>query len=109
MRIIEKNGQIFLQGVVCFDLERTLDCGQCFRWKLCPDGFWEGIGSGNFCRIKQERTVLTFTHTSRQLIRDFWIPSGLHRASVCCVRIHGKLYALLLSVKTIISPVSAVL
>ena len=74
MRIIEKNGQIFLQGVVCFDLERTLDCGQCFRWKLCPDGFWEGIGSGNFCRIKQERTVLTFTHTSRQLIRDFWIP-----------------------------------
>ncbi len=52
MRIIEKNGQIFLQGVVCFDLERTLDCGQCFRWKLCPDGFWEGIGSGNFCRIK---------------------------------------------------------
>ena len=74
MRIIEKNGQIFLQGVVCFDLERTLDCGQCFRWKLCPDGFWEGIGSGNFCRIKQERTVLTFTHTSRQLIRDFLIP-----------------------------------
>ena len=74
MRIIEKNGQIFLQGVVCFDLDRTLDCGQCFRWKLCPDGFWEGIGSGNFCRIKQERTVLTFTHTSRQLIRDFWIP-----------------------------------
>ena len=24
-------------------------------------------------------------------------PSGLHRASVCCVRIHGKLYALLFS------------
>lgn len=45
MRIIEKNGQIFLQGVVCFDLERTLDCGQCFRWKLCPDGFGKGLAA----------------------------------------------------------------
>ena len=36
MRIIEKNGQIFLQGVVCFDLERTLDCGQCFALETLP-------------------------------------------------------------------------
>ena len=30
MRMVEKNGQILLQGVSCFDLGRTLDCGQCF-------------------------------------------------------------------------------
>ena len=36
MRMVEKNGQILLQGVSCFDLGRTLDCGQCFRWKRCP-------------------------------------------------------------------------
>lgn len=74
MRMVEKNGQILLQGVSCFDLGRTLDCGQCFRWKRCPDGFWEGVCCGTFCRVRQERTVLIFTHTSRRLIRDFWIP-----------------------------------
>ena len=74
MRMVEKNGQILLQGVSCFDLGRTLDCGQCFRWKRCPDGFWEGVCCGNFCRVRQERTVLIFTHTSRRLIRDFSDP-----------------------------------
>lgn len=74
MRIIEKNNQILLQGVSFFDLGRTLDCGQCFRWNLCSDGFWEGVAAGHFCRVRQERTVLIFTHTDRQCVREFWIP-----------------------------------
>ncbi len=74
MRIIEKNGCFMLQGVSSFDLARTLDCGQCFRWQICSDGFWEGISSGHFCRVRQDRTVLTFTHTDRQTISQFWIP-----------------------------------
>lgn len=36
MRIIEKNGQIFLQGVVCFDLERTLGLRAVFSLETLP-------------------------------------------------------------------------
>ncbi|MDD3193103.1 MAG: DNA glycosylase [Oscillospiraceae bacterium] len=74
MRMIEQNEIFLLQGVSYFDLARTLDCGQCFRWRLCDDGFWEGVAAGRFCRVRQRRSVLLFTDTDRQSIRDFWIP-----------------------------------
>lgn len=74
MRIVEKDCCLHLQGVRYFNLARTLDCGQSFRWRLCEDGFWEGVASGRFCRVRQEKTVLIFAHTNRQEILDFWIP-----------------------------------
>lgn len=74
MRIVEKSGCFYLQGVQYFDLARTLDCGQSFRWQLCDDGFWEGVVSRHFCRIRQEKTVLIFTHTDRSSILHFWVP-----------------------------------
>lgn len=75
MRIVSVNkDQWLLQGVSCFDLGRTLDCGQCFRWRFCPDGFWEGVASGHFCRIRQEKQGILFTHTTKEQIRGFWIP-----------------------------------
>lgn len=74
MRIVEKDGQFHLQGVGNFDLALTLDCGQCFRWEICPDGFWQGVVKGKFCRVRQQKSTLVFTHTDRKTIRRFWIP-----------------------------------
>ena len=74
MRIVEKDGAFHLQGVTCFDLALTLDCGQCFRWEECSDGFWQGMVLGRFCRVCQKKSTLIFTHTDRKTIRRFWIP-----------------------------------
>lgn len=35
-------------------LAQTLDCGQCFRWELQPDGSWKGGTGGKFLHITVE-------------------------------------------------------
>ena len=60
MRMVEKMDRFCCRGVSCFDLGRTLDCGQCFRWKRCPDGFWEGVCCEPSAGSGRERTVFDF-------------------------------------------------
>lgn len=36
------------------NLEFTLECGQTFRWKKMPDGFYYGMAGNTFTRIRQE-------------------------------------------------------
>lgn len=36
------------------DLEYTLTCGQAFRWRSGPDGWWTGVVRGRVIRIRQE-------------------------------------------------------
>lgn len=42
----------------CFDLERTLDCGQAFRWRKQKDGSWFGVVMDRPLFIKQEGALL---------------------------------------------------
>lgn len=36
-----------------FDLPRTLDCGQAFRWRRREDGGWEGAAGGRYLRLER--------------------------------------------------------
>lgn len=36
------------------NLEYTLECGQTFRWKKMPDGFYYGVAGDSFVRIRQQ-------------------------------------------------------
>ncbi|NLJ32031.1 MAG: DNA-3-methyladenine glycosylase 2 family protein [Clostridiales bacterium] len=38
----------------CFDLAQTLECGQCFRWDLQPDGSYTGIAGGRMLNVSAE-------------------------------------------------------
>jgi len=42
------------------NLGYTLECGQTFRWKKMPDGFYYGVASDTFVRIKQEGSRFSF-------------------------------------------------
>lgn len=42
-----------------FDLEQTLDCGQCFRWKKQEDGSFVGAARGFAARIYQDGDEIT--------------------------------------------------
>ncbi len=36
-----------------FNLAQTLDCGQCFRWELQPDGSYTGVASGRVLNLSE--------------------------------------------------------
>ncbi|MGI5836115.1 MAG: DNA glycosylase, partial [Chloroflexota bacterium] len=38
------------------NLAYTLDCGQAFRWRCRPDGWWTGVIRGHAVRLRQEHT-----------------------------------------------------
>ncbi len=46
--------------VECFNLKYTLECGQCFRWKLLPneDNTYIGVISDRVIKIRQEKDKL---------------------------------------------------
>ncbi|NLG92068.1 MAG: DNA-3-methyladenine glycosylase 2 family protein [Clostridiales bacterium] len=43
-----------MQKNLDFDLEQTLECGQCFRWERQPDGSYTGVASGHILNISEE-------------------------------------------------------
>ena len=48
-----------------FDLARTLECGQAFRWKRAADGWFEGVVGKEIWRLRQNNTVMEW-HCSRE-------------------------------------------
>ncbi len=44
--------------VKCLDLDQTLDCGQCFRWKKEKDNSWIGIIQDRVVKLKIEKEIL---------------------------------------------------
>lgn len=49
-----------------FDIRRTFLCGQCFRWKECDDGSFEGIAYGRYLRISQQDDIITLHDVSSE-------------------------------------------
>ena len=43
-----------------FSLERTLDCGQAFRWESDESGVFSGVAYGKVMRVKEEGDSLLF-------------------------------------------------
>jgi len=46
IKIIERDNEIEISGAVDFDLEKTFECGQCFRWNVDENGVYKGITQG---------------------------------------------------------------
>ncbi|MCL2366339.1 MAG: DNA-3-methyladenine glycosylase 2 family protein [Oscillospiraceae bacterium] len=51
--ILDHCGEIEIQGVLDFDLERIFECGQCFRWSVCADGSYVGVAHGVAARLRK--------------------------------------------------------
>lgn len=59
-------------SIPCLSLERTLDCGQAFRWRVLADGSWEGVVRGKVLRLSQKGDTITFHHTTPQDMALYW-------------------------------------
>ena len=52
-------GKIVFENVRPFDLQQTLDCGQCFRWSKNSDGSFCGVVSDIVATVTYKDTTLT--------------------------------------------------
>ncbi|WP_338323522.1 DNA-3-methyladenine glycosylase family protein [Methanoculleus taiwanensis] len=53
------------------DLNRTLGCGQAFRWEAA-DGWWQGVVGDHAIRIRQDGDLLTFYGADAPFVRDYF-------------------------------------
>jgi len=53
MKVFKRNGEIELAGVSDFDLVKTFECGQCFRWDADDNGAYVGIAHERVVRLRQ--------------------------------------------------------
>lgn len=71
MDICVRDGSIKISGVSCFDLARSCDCGQAFRWKDTGDG-WLGVAGGRGALVRQSGEALTITPGGDENV-GFWL------------------------------------
>ena len=53
MEFIEHDGEVEVKGVSEFDLHKTFNCGQCFRWEEGENGAFTGVAFGEAARLRQ--------------------------------------------------------
>lgn len=58
--MINDENMIRLKKPDMFSLERTLDCGQAFRWESDESGIFSGVAYGKVMRVKEEGDSLLF-------------------------------------------------
>ena len=55
-----------------YNLAKTLDCGQCFRWEKVSDDEWLGVAFGRLISVKQEGKVLVIYNCTKEDFETFW-------------------------------------
>ena len=57
-----------------FNLEQTLDCGQCFRWDRQGNGSYQGVAFGKKLLLVQDGSSILLLGASPEEFRDIWVP-----------------------------------
>jgi N-glycosylase/DNA lyase len=55
-----------------YNLAKTLDCGQCFRWERVTDDEWLGVAFGRLISIKQVENELIIYNTTKEDFDAIW-------------------------------------
>ncbi len=56
-----------------FDLERTLDCGQAFRWVQADDNEWHGVAFSRSLTLKKTENGIEFLGTNEEDFEKIWV------------------------------------
>lgn len=71
--ILTKKNEIKIKNP-CFDLARTLDCGQAFRWVQTEENEWHGVAFSRPLTLRQRGDEITFIGTNEQDFENIWVP-----------------------------------
>ena len=66
-----------------FSLERTLDCGQAFRWESDESGVFSGVAYGKVMRVKEDGDSLFFTDTLTSAAITVKLPIATMATNIC--------------------------
>lgn len=71
--ISESDGNLHITGLCGFDIPKTLDCGQAFRWSCDCGNKWHGIAYGKYLEIEalNDGTVVLYGTDSKEF-NDLW-------------------------------------
>ena len=74
MNIREENGNIYIDKVIDFNIEQTLECGQCFHFEKTGEMEYVVIAYGKLLHIKQENETLILYGKNKEEAEKIWIP-----------------------------------
>lgn len=74
MKLREEKGNIYIDGVIDFNIEQTLECGQCFHFEKLDDMEYAVIAYGKLLHIKQDNDSLVFMDKEKDEVENLWIP-----------------------------------
>ena len=68
----EKMRILRVENIRDFDLARTFECGQCFRWNLQEDGSYVGTAGGRAAALRMNGGELMIENCERDDFEEFW-------------------------------------
>ncbi len=72
MRIVESDQQITVYDLSSFDLEKTIECGQCFRWKKLGNKHYLLIAHNQLVELLQSEECFVLKHSSLNQFNQIW-------------------------------------
>ncbi len=72
MNISESNNNIIISDAADFDLVKTFECGQCFRWNKIDDTVYTGVAGSHALTISQNGDTICLHDISREDFFGFW-------------------------------------
>ncbi len=72
MTLLAEKNTVVVKTPNFFSLDRTLDCGQCFRFEKDDDGTWNGVAFGKSVKIKEDGQNLVFYNITQEDFDDLF-------------------------------------
>lgn len=73
IKIYEKDKVIIIEDVADFNIEQTLECGQCFHFEKISDLEYGVVSMDKFIHIRQEKDVLYCEQTTLDAVNEYWV------------------------------------
>ena len=70
--ILSEEKNMIIADIPCFDLARTLDCGQAFRWEQRENGDWHGVAFSKPLTLSQTENGIAFIGTDKADFENIW-------------------------------------
>lgn len=71
MEIYDCGGEVKITGISDFDLSKTFECGQCFRWNADENGAYAGIAYGSAARVRRDGDNVCISGSVHEF-NDLW-------------------------------------
>ena len=68
----EDNEKVILKDVSHFDLQKTFECGQCFRFDADENGVWHGVAENKEITLTSDGNSIIMSPVTKAEFENFW-------------------------------------